>query len=83
MPVVKKPAEKRERSVVLSEEEKSVVLSDVGPEDMVEVGLPVREAVAFKENVLTVDLTALDALPHGKRQAAVKTARTVLDRASQ
>lgn len=42
-----------------------------------------REAVTFAENVLTVDLTALDALPQGKRQAAVKVARNVLDRASQ
>lgn len=87
MPVVKKSAAKREKPVVLSEDEKSVLLADVAPADMVEVSSPVptvkREAVSFTENVLTVDLTALEALPQGKRQAAVKTARAFLDRASQ
>lgn len=42
-----------------------------------------RGAVSFTENVLTVDLTALETLSQGERQVAVKTARTVLDRANQ
>ena len=81
MPVVKKSAAKREtvvRPVPVVPEHGPGVRAVEGPVPTVK-----REAVSFTENVLTVDLTALDALPQGKRQAAVRTARNVLDRASQ
>ena len=82
MPVVKKSAAKRETVVrpalVVPEPVSSPFRQVASPAVTVK-----REAVSFTENVLTVDLTALEALPQGKRQAAVRTARNVLDRASQ
>lgn len=78
MPVVKKSAAAVAKSPAVKDE--PVVRETYSP-----APAPVfkREAVTFVENVLTVDLTALEALPQGKRQAAVKVARNVLDRASQ
>lgn len=78
MPVVKKSAKADAKSPVVKDEpvERKVYAPPPAP-------VFKREAVTFADSVLTVDLTALDALPQGKRQAAVKVARTVLDRASQ